>query len=525
MRRMQLGVLLAIAALCSCTSGSGSAPAHKDNVLRMVPQSDLTILDPIWTTAYVTANHGYMIYDTLFGIDANGVAQPQMVDRYDVSPDRKTWTFTLRDGLQFHDGKPVTSEDVIASLQRWGQRDNLGQVLMVAVDQLTPVDSKTFRIQLNEPYGLVLDSLAGHGGNVPFIMPKQVAATPADQQIADYTGSGPFIFKKEEWKPGEKVVYIKNPNYQARQDPASGTAGGKVVKVDRVEWVIIRDPQTQANALTAGEVDMVEAPPFEQYRDLKDNPEIQMIIGDRFGFQFYLRFNQLERPFNNPKVRQAAMAAMNQSMFLQIQVGVPELYRVCYSVYPCNSSYSTTKGMEFIAKPDPQRARQLLKDSGYDGAPVVLLQPTDLSAISKLPIVAAQLLRDAGFKVDLQSMDWQTLVTRRTKKEGWSIFITSSRALDLANPVSSLPIGGGCEKAWFGWPCDKELERLRRAFADAADESARKTLAEQAQVRAMEIGTHVPIGEFDSPIAARKSIKGMVGFGSGALAMWNLEKE
>jgi peptide/nickel transport system substrate-binding protein len=506
-----------------------SAPAQDSGrVLRVAPHSNLTILDPIWTTAYISRFHGYMIYDTLFGMDAKGQIAPQMMDRYEVSKDKKTWTFTLRDGLEFHDNKPVTSDDVIASLQRWGKRDSMGEKLLSFVEGWEAVNAKTFRIKFKEPYGLVLESLGKPSSNVPFIMPRRVADTPADKQIDDYTGSGPFIFKKEEWKPGEKVVYVRNAKYKPRPEPASGTAGGKTPKVDRVEWVIIKDPQTQANALAAGEIDIIEAPAHELYPSLKANPDIQIVEPNPLGFGAILRFNHLQPPFDNPKVRQAAMAALNQPAFLRTQVGIPELYRTCFSIYPCNTAFSTQKGMDFIAKPDMKRAQQLLKDSGYDGTPVVVMQPTDLAVIAKLPVVATQLLRQAGFKVDMQSMDWQTLVSRRAKKDppaegGWNIFLTVWAAVDGMNPVGMNAVNAGCDKAWFGWPCDQELERLRDAFARAGNESERKALAEQAQVRAMEIGTHVPVGEYQVPVAARKSIKGIVtGY---FLVLWNVEKQ
>ena len=393
---------LALAALlgaAACTPIRGQQ--SENNVLRVVPASDLAILDPIWTTATITLDHGFMIYDTLFGMNAEGRIQPQMVDSYETSPDGKTWSFRLRDGLEFHDGQPVTSEDVLASLQRWSRRDSMGQQLASFVEKWEPVDARRFRIRLHTPYGLVLESLGKPFANVPFIMPKRVAAAPSDKQIDDYTGSGPFIFKKDEWRPGEKVVYVRNTRYAPRADPATGTSGGKIARVDRVEWIIITDPQTQANALAAGEVDMLEMPAFELYRSMKRNPDIQLLELNPFGGQNYLRFNQLEPPFDNPKVRRAAMAALNQEMFLQVQVGIPGLYRTCFSVYPCKTPYATASGMDFIAHPNPGRARQLLEESGYSGKAIVLLQPTDAAIVARLPIVAAQLLRQAGFTVDM----------------------------------------------------------------------------------------------------------------------------
>ena len=244
-------------------------PVPVNKVLRFVPHANLAVLDPIWTTAYVTRNHGYMIYDTLFSEDAKGKIQPQMVQSYSTSKDGKVWTFKLRSGLAFHDGKPVTSEDVVVSLKRWASRDTMGGVLFNFVEKLETPDVSTFKMVLKEPCAIVLEALGKASSNVPFIMPARIAATPGTEQIKEHIGSGPYRFKADEFKPGSVAVYERNPKYVSRSEPPSGLAGGRPVNFDRVEWVIIRDPQTQFNAILAGEVDIIEQPSFEQYDTLK----------------------------------------------------------------------------------------------------------------------------------------------------------------------------------------------------------------------------------------------------------------
>src|SRR5437763_9504243 len=219
------------------TLGAALCTTSAAKTLRVSLHSDLKNVDPIWTTALITVNHGYMIYDTLFALDEKLAVQPQMVDRYETSADKLTWTFTLRDGLEWHDGAAVTADDCVVSLQRWGARDAMGQKLMSYVAELAAPDAKTIRMTLKEPYGLVLQTLAKPGASVPFMMPKRVAETDPQKQITDYTGSGPFIFKADEWRAGEMPAYLKNPKYRPRAEPASGLAGGKVAKVDRVEWI------------------------------------------------------------------------------------------------------------------------------------------------------------------------------------------------------------------------------------------------------------------------------------------------
>ena len=190
-----------------------------------------------------------------------------------MSDDKLTWTFTLRDGLEFHDGQPVTSDDVVPSLKRWAVRDSLGQILWTKVAELKALDPKTFQLVLKEPTGIVLQALSKPSGN-PFIMPKRVAETPTSEQIKEFVGSGPFIFKRDEWKPGDKTVYVKNPKYKPRAEPAGGLAGGKVAKVDRVEWLAMPDQQTAVNALAAGEIDIIEAPQHDLYPILKKDRNI-----------------------------------------------------------------------------------------------------------------------------------------------------------------------------------------------------------------------------------------------------------
>jgi peptide/nickel transport system substrate-binding protein len=512
--------------------------AQAQSTFRLTPHANLAVLDPIWTTAYITRNHGYMIFDTLLAIDDKNQVRPQMLQKFEQSADKKTWTFTLRDGLAFHDGAVVNSEDCIASLKRWSTRDAMGIKLATFVDRWEAVDAKTFRLILKEPYGLVLDSLSKPSSNVPFIMPKRIADTPGDKQltVADQIGSGPYKFMADQYKPGERVVYMKNEKYVARSEPPSALAGGKKVMVDRLDWVILKDPQTQYNALIKGEIDMIEQPAFEQYEALAKEPSVELVDSNPLGFAYMMRFNHLTPPFNNPKIRRAAMLAVNQSAFLNLQVGKAQLngkplWRTCVSMYPCGTPYASNNASYFSVdynEAKMNQARALLKEAGYDGKPILIMRPTDLASISKLPLVATQLLRQAGFNVDMQSMDWGSLVARRAKKEsveqgGWNIFLTAWTNADLLNPIANAAFqAAGTKSGWFGWAEDAELESLRDKFAREADDGARKKIAEQAQLRAFEIGTHAPLGEYINPAAVRKGVKGVVK--APANVYWNVSK-
>ena len=518
-----------VAALAAPMMASLGTAASAESTLRVVMHSDLKIVDPIWTTAYMSRNYGYMVYDTLFAMDENTNVHPQMVDNYTVSEDKKTYTFTLRDGLAWHDGAPVTSEDVIASISRWAKKDGMGQKLMEFVKEMRAVDDKTFQFILSEPYGLVITSLAKPSSNVPFIMPKRVAETSADEQISDYIGSGPFIFKADEWKPGDVAVFVKNEAYVPRKEPASWAAGGKVVNVDRVEWVSIKDHQTAVNALIEGEIDYIESPPTDLLPLMEGAEGVTTKILNPLGNQFMFRLNHLHPPFDNVKIRRAALAAINQIDFLKAVIGNPDYYKECPAMFVCGTSLASDKGTEIVMKSDIDLAKKLLAEAGYDGTPVVVMQSTDVDVLNNLGPVAADKLKRAGFNVDLQAMDWQTLVSRRSKKEkpadgGWNVFMTSWTAADILNPIMAAGYRANCGDAWFGWPCDEEMEKLRDRFARETNPDEQKLIAEEIQVRAMEIATHAHAGQWYRPAAWRSDRLSDV-IGGPMPIFWNLTKK
>jgi peptide/nickel transport system substrate-binding protein len=526
MKTLTKRTLAAIAA-GAIMAAAGPAMAQ-GKVVRYVKNGNLTILDPVWTTAYVTRDHGYMIYDTLFAMDENNAVKPQMVDKYTVSPDKMLWTFTLRDGLEWHDGKPVTAEDCVASLQRWGKRDTMGQKLMDFVKEFKAVDAKTFTIQLKEPYGLVLDTLGKPSSNTPFMMPKAVAETDPFKQFASYIGSGPFIYVDKESKPGEKHVYIKNPKYKPRSEPASGLAGGKVVKVDRVEVIEMPDTQQQVNAIIAGEIDVLEQLPHDLIPVLKKEKNVKLVDWNPLGHVFVIRFNWLTKPFDNPKVRLAALYAMRQEDYLKATIGDPAYYKVCSAAFICGTPNAVDAPNGMLTKPNFEKSKALLKEAGYDGTPIVLMQSTTLPVLTNMAPVTKALLEQGGFKVDMQSMDWQTLVTRRTKKDpadkgGWNVFHTYSVSADALNPISNAYFAANGSKAWFGWPDDPEMEKLRDQYAKETDPAKGKALAAKIQARALETGQFGWLGQWYGPGATRSNVTGWLK--APVPVMWNIEKK
>ncbi len=528
LRRTLTGVAMT-AALAAGALGSTPVQAVGDkNVFKAIVHADLKNIDPIWTTAYITRNHGYLVWDTLFAMDGKFEVHPQMAESWEVSDGGKTYTIKLRPGLKWHDGTRVTPEDCIASIRRWGKRDGMGQQMMAVLDTMEVVDDRTFRIRLKKPWTLVLTALGKMSSNVPFMMPKRLAETDPFKQVPEIVGSGPFKFVKDEWVPGSKVVYVKNKDYVPRKEPARGAAGGKVVHFERLEWLYVPDANSAMNALITGEVDFLENPQLDLIEVLKSSPGVKVVLADQYGSQGWLRMNHLWPPFDNQKIRHAVQYIVDQETYLRAVAGTPDRYKVCPAMFVCGTRFATDVGSERVMTQDFEAAKKLMKEGGYDGRKIVLMHPTDIAQLSAATQVTAQLLRKAGFNVDVQAMDWSTLTSRRAEKKspeegGWNIFHTSWIAPDLLNPVANIGVSGGCkEKAWFGWPCDAQLEELRQQFALETDPVKQKQISDQVQARAMDVVTYVPIGQYLSYRAYRDNLQGVIE--APVPFFWNIKK-
>lgn len=519
--------LLAAACIALSTGVTGFAQEAFASTLVAVPHSGLRILDPIITTAHIVRNHGYMIYDTLLALDADFKVQPQMAS-YTVSDDGLTYTFTLRDGLKWHDGTPVTAEDCIASVQRWGKRDTSGQVLFDKLESLTANGEEEFTFKLKEPFSYLPETLAKPSSVVPFMMPKRIAATPADTAITEFVGSGPFRFVTEEYQPGVKAVYEKFADYVPRSEAPSWLAGGKVVKVDRVEWVAMPDPQTAINAIQSGEIDYLESPPIDLLPLVEGNDELTVKRLSPLGSQTMGRMNFLYPPFDNKKIRQAALKAMNQKDVLDALIGNPDYYTICGSLFGCGTPFEATTGSESLTGTgDIEGAKALLKEAGYDGTPVVILQPTDVTTTKAQPVVAANALRAVGFNVELQPMDWQTVVTRRASQKpiaegGWNMFFTNWIVPEVMTPLNNPMLNGRGKNGFFGWPTDEKLEQLRAKYIAAKTPEEQKAAAGELQAHAMDEVNYVPLGQYNVPSVWRNVATGFLQ--APVPVFWNIEK-
>jgi peptide/nickel transport system substrate-binding protein len=519
------------AATIGATLAAPSIVAAQDaRVLRFIPQADVTVLDPIWTTAYVTRNHGFLVFDTLFGLDGDFKASPQMAEGMTVGNDGKLVRITLRDGLKWHDGEHVLARDCVASIARWGKRDTFGQTLMAFTDELSAPDDKTIQFRLKSPFPLLPDALGKFATNMPAMMPERLAKTDPFTQVTDMVGSGPYKFKKDERVPGSLVVYEKFADYKPRESGTPDwTAGPKVAHFDRVEWRVIPDSGTASAALQNNEVDWWENPTQDLANLLKTKSGITVEVQDKTGQMATMRLNHLTPPFDNPAVRRALLHAINQTDFMQAVVGdEPSMYKVPVGVFCPGTPMASTAGLEvFRTGDDYSAAKKMLAESGYKGEKAVLMAPTDFPILKALADVGGDVMQKIGINVDYQAMDWGSVVTRRSKKDpldkgGWSVFHTFWGGIDQFNPLGHAILRAqGPETGLFGWPTSPTLEDLRNKWIAAPDLASQKKIAEAIQLQAFQDVPYIPLGQNFYNTAYRKSITGVL---KGFVMFWNVRR-
>lgn len=519
--------LASTAAALAAPSIAGAASAR---VLKFIPQSDVTVLDPIWTTAYVTRNHGYMIFDTLFGTNGKFEASPQMASGLTTEDDGKRVRITLRDGLKFHDGTPVLARDCVASIKRWAQRDTFGQTIMQFTDELTAADDKTIQFRLKRPFPLLAVGLGKSPTSFPAMMPERLAKTDAFKQVTEMVGSGPYRYKADERVVGSLSVYERFADYvPSPVGKPDWTAGPKIVHFDRVEWHIIPDASTAAGALQSGEVDWWENPTSDLLPMLRKVPGMVVEVQDPTGLMGALRLNHLTAPFNNPAIRRAILGGIDQQDFMIASIGDdPKSYRVPVGIFCPQSPMASDAGLNvFTGKRDYDAVKKEIAAAGYKGEKTVLLVPTDFPILKALGDVAADELKKCGLNVDYQSMDWGTVVQRRAKKDpidkgGWSAFCTFWAGLDQFNPVGHVFLRGIGESPGSapGWPTSPRIEELRDQWIAAPDVAAQQALAKQLQLQALQDVPYVPLGQELISTAYR----GLTGVLNGFVMFWNVRK-
>ncbi|MCK1468818.1 ABC transporter substrate-binding protein [Bradyrhizobium sp. CW10] len=498
--------------------------------VRMVMDS-LRIFDPVYSTTAITQNHAMMVYDTLFAPDSKLVMRPQMVGKWSVSDDKKTYTFELRDGLTWHDGTAVTAADCVASIRRWAKVDSGGQLIMARANDISKKDDRTFTIALREPLNLLIDLLGGClSGLYLAVMREKDASRPATEQVIENIGSGPFKFNNALAKPGASFAYDRNENYMPRSEAPDGFAGGKIVKVDRVIWDNIPDAQTAFGALQAGEVDFMYSPPVNLLPVIESDPNLALEVLNTSGTDMVLRMNWLQKPFDNVKARQAMLHLVDQEAFLRVMNPAPKYNHPVTSLFGNDTLYTNDENTGWYKRGgDLEKARQLFKEAAYAGEKVVILDPTNWPAVNNAAQLLAATLRKVGVNAELAPGEWGGLAARRANKGpvdngGWSIFITSWANYGFSDPIGGSILTANGDKGWYGWPKSDEYEALRAKWADVETLEARKALARSMQREYWDFAGMVLLGQFFGPIARRKTLSNLIGMPTSTVAMWNMQK-
>ena len=508
--------------------GQGTAGAAR--VLKFIPQADLAVLDPIVTTAYVTRHHGYMVWDTLYGFDADYRPQPQMVEGHTVEQDGRRVTMRLREGLRFHDNSPVRARDCVASIRRWAARDALGQVLMSLTEELSAPDDRTIRFQLRRPFPLLFEALGKPSTPVCFIMPEALASQDPNQPLrGELIGSGPFRFAAAERVPGARVVYTRFEGYVPRAEGTpSWTSGPKRTHFDRVEWHVTPDPATASAALQSGEMDWWEQPTGDLQNVLRRNRNVVMEIPDPTGLMALCRFNHLHPPFDNAAIRRALLGAVNQANFMTAVIGTDRsLWRDEIGFFPPGTPMASDAGLSAIPdRVDFEKVKRDLQAAGYNGQRVTIIAASDFPSLNALAQVGNDMFRRAGMNVDYVATDWGSVVQRRASREapergGWSVFFTFFAGVDMFNPGVHQSLRGNGQNAWFGWPTIPRIEELRQAWFDAPGLEAQQLIARQIQEVAFQEVPYLPLGQYFQATAYRRGLTGVL---KGLPLFWNVQR-
>jgi peptide/nickel transport system substrate-binding protein len=512
-------------------AGGLAAPAISQRAaaraLRLVPHADVANFDPIWSSAYIARNAGLLVWDMLYGMDANLKVQRQMVEAEDVSADGLVWTFRLRPGLKFHDGEPVRANDAVASINRWAAREPMGQMIKAIENELAVVDDRTFRWVLKKPYPKMLLALGKIITPCCFVMPARIAATDPFKQINEHVGSGPMRFVKNEWAPGARAVFEKFADYVPRSEPASWLAGGKRIVSDRIEWITIADPATAAAALQNGEIDWLELPLPDLVPTLRQNRNVAVDIQDPLGNIGTLFFNHLFPPFNDVRARRAILMAMSQADYMRAYVDGDTMWKPLPGFFTPGTPLYTEEGGEILKGPrNLDAAKRLLAESNYAGEPIISMAAQDLAHHKAWGDLTADLLTRLGVKVDYAAVDWGTVVARRAQKSppgrgGWHIFHTSFYGVDCVDPTNKLLRANG-DKAFFGWPNIPEVEAEIAAWYDAKTLDEEKLIARRLNKAALDNVVYVPLGMYLRYFAWRKNVSGIA---QGPLPFfWGVDK-
>jgi peptide/nickel transport system substrate-binding protein len=493
-------VLALLLSLVTVASAHGEEPPRTGGVLKAAMIGEPPSLDLHTTTAVITQQIMWHVYETLFTYDAQYNPIPLLVDTHTVGDNGRTYTFRLRRGVKFHNGREMTAEDVVASLKRWGRMATPGKAIWKNVEGIEAKDPATVVMYLREPSALLLMGLA-RPNNGAVIYPKEIVAAAGDQAIKEYVGTGPFRFV--EHKPDRHIKLARFKDYSARSEPPNGYGGRRTAYLDEILFIPVPDVAVRLAGVQSGEYHWAEQIKQDQFDRIKTMPGVEPAIIKPAAWSTAV-LNHKQGLMTDKRIRQALQAALDMEPIMAAGFGNKAFYRVDPSLMHLEQPQWYSKiGAEYYNQHNPEKAKKLLKDAGYSGTPVRWITTREYEYMYKHAVVAKQQLEGAGFKIDLQVVDWATLVQRRNKPELFDVFSTAI----TFNPEAGLNTGVQCN--WPGWWCLEDKEKWLDSVARESDPRKRKAMWEKVQLLFYEDVGRIKFGDWFALVVHRKELHGV----------------
>jgi len=472
--------------------------ARKGGVLRVGMIGEPPTLDAHATTATITREITVNMYEGLYALDAKLQPVPLLAEGHDVADAGKRYTIRLRKDVKFHNGKPLTSADVVASLKRWGAIAGTGKATFKVVEAIEAKGPNAIEIRLKEPSGSLLTVLASVD-NAAFVYPKDVVDATGDGQLKEFVGTGPFKFV--EHKPDRHVKLARFDGYAARSEPPSGLSGRRTAWVDEILFLPVPDYATRQAGMVTGEYDYIQQVKPDQYDRLKASPGVETLVIKPYGWAT-IAFNLKQGVMTNLKLRQAVQAALDVEPMILAGVGHKDFYRVDPGIFFQELPWHSRASAALYNQRDKEKAKRLMKEAGYAGQPIRWIVTTEYEHHYKPAVVGKSQLEDVGFKIDLQVSDWATVVQRRNKPELWDAFSTAF----VFVPVPATSAQVLCD--WPGWWCNPEKDALLQAMGRELDFKKRYAMWEKVQTIFYTEAPRIKIGDYFRLDARRKDVAG-----------------
>ena len=495
--RAGLAVVVLGAALALATTSALAAPP-KGGAANLAMIGEPQTLDPMASTADLVGTIMQHVYEPLYTFDANWNVAPMLAESMPtISKDGIVYTIPLRKGVKFHNGKEMTSDDVVASLKRWMDMAPRGKAIAKEIKTLEAKGPNTVVITLNRPYAPLLAHFALPSGFAA-IMAKDSIANPLTQ----FVGTGPYMFKER--KPDQYVQMVRFDGYSARKEAPSGYAGKREALLDELRFVPVPNANTRVEGTLSGQYHFADLLPVESYSRLEGNAGVKAVLTAPFGFP-YLVLNTKQGPLVNLQLRQAVEAGLNNADMLGAGFGDAKFYAADSSHYAKNTPFYSTAGTENYGKGDAKKAAALVTAAKYDGAPIKILTSQQYEFHYRMALVMAENLKAAGFKTDMQVVDWATLIQRRNDPALWDIYITHSAV--LPEPTLTPPQLGEGAPGWWSSPAK---EAALAAFNAEADPKKRGALWGNVQSVVFTEVPYIKVGNFNSLTARSAKLDGYV---------------